>query len=74
MARHPFFGATGRFPKGKLNPSDEGELQFGVTTVHSEIRIDFGKPVAWLTLPPETARQLAQVLVDRADAIEGKTS
>lgn len=61
------FGATGRFPRGKLHESDEGELQIGVTVNQGTVIVAFGKPVAWLGLTPQMARDLAASLIARAD-------
>ena len=63
------FGGTGRFPRGSLGPQDEGELQFGVS--HDSkglVHINFGKDVSWLALPPETAINLARLLLKHAGA------
>ncbi len=61
-------GATGRFPEGKLDPTDEGELAFAVMTDESKglMILDFGKPVAWLSLTPESAVKLGNTLFKRA--------
>lgn len=66
---NPFrlFGETGKFPRGKLHDSDEGELQLGVTVNQGTVILAFGKPVAWLGLTPQIARQLAATLIERAD-------
>lgn len=61
------FGATGKFPRGKLHESDEGELQLGVTVNQGTVIIAFGKPVAWMGLTPQIARDLAAALITRAD-------
>ena len=61
------FGATGRFPRGKLHESDEGELQLGVTVNQGTVILAFGKSIAWLGLPPAKARELAEILMARAD-------
>jgi len=61
------FGATGKFPRGKLHESDEGELRLGVTVDQGTVIVAFGKPVAWLGLTPQIARDLARALVERAD-------
>lgn len=68
----PKFGATGKFPQGKVHASDEGELQFGIATdrEHGVVVLNFGKPVAWLGLPPAIARQLAQALLEHASELE----
>lgn len=67
-------GATGRFPYGKADSSDEGELRMALAADHANgiVRIDFGKPVAWLGLPSREARELAQLLVSKADDIDAR--
>lgn len=64
------FGATGQFPQGKLDDTDEGALRMGVAydKLSGIVRVDFGKPVAWLGLPPPEACQLAQLLLRHAGA------
>ncbi len=61
------FGATGRFPRGKLHDSDEGELRIGVTVKSGTVIVAFGKEVSWLGLTPQIARDLAEALIARAD-------
>lgn len=58
---------TGDFPEGKLNRHDEGGLRFAISAEKGHVRIDFGKPVAWVALPPDTARKLAESLNRYAD-------
>lgn len=62
------FGATGQHPLGQLDDSDEGELRLGVAfdEVMGVVRIEFGKPVAWLGLPKQEAIQLARMLLRHA--------
>ena len=62
------FGATGRFPQGKLNDGDEGELRLGVAydRLDGIVRVEFGKPVAWLGLPPPQAIQFAKMILANA--------
>jgi hypothetical protein len=60
-------GATGKFPDGKLNPDDEGELTFGVACDDwGNVHINFGEPVAWLAMPPEIAINFARELLRHA--------
>jgi hypothetical protein len=70
--KKPKLGATGNFPHGKLNPTDEGELQMGMTSIRSKgvVRIDFGKPITWFALRPAEARAFAEMLIERANALE----
>ncbi len=66
-------GATGRFPEGKINESDEGELSFGIAADHRkrQVVINFGTPVSWFSLPPETAVQLANAILAKVDELGG---
>jgi hypothetical protein len=61
-------GATGRFPEGKLNEHDEGEIAFAVAAdpEHKKILIHFGTPVAFLGMTGEQAIQLGQMLIAKA--------
>ena len=67
-------GPTGRFPRGKLSQDDEGEIQFGISSDPAQglVRIDFGKPVAWLACPPELAEQMAGLLIKHAKRCRGE--
>lgn len=57
-------GATGDHPQGKLNADDQGGLRMAVAADkrNSVVRVDFGKPVAWLGLDKATALELAEKL------------
>jgi hypothetical protein len=60
-------GATRKFPKGKLNQFDEGELVIQIG--HNEdrtVRIDFGKKVAWIGFEKENAIQFALKILEHA--------
>lgn len=63
-------GATGKFPFGKLSDDDEGELVVAVSSMEGMVRIEFGKPVAWVCLPPDKAIEFASVVVARAMAMK----
>ncbi len=64
-------GATGEFPEGKLDPSDAGEILFAVAADGGKVIVDFGEtPIAWLGMPAETARALAELLRKHADTAE----
>ena len=64
-------GKTGRFPYGKVSEDDEGELRvaIGIDLSQGIVRIEFGKPVAWLGLPVNQARALSQMLLEKADEL-----
>lgn len=61
-------GATGRYPEGKLNEHDEGEIAFAVAAdlVHKKVLINFGKPVAFLGMTQKQAIELGAMLIAKA--------
>lgn len=63
-------GATGRYPQGKLNEDDEGELQFGIARDGSKIVFNFGKSVHWIAMDTALAKQIAALLMKHVDDIE----
>lgn len=66
------FGATGQFPEGKLNLDDEGEIIFGVARdpASGKIIINFNKPVAWIGMSVNQAIDLANCLLQHANACQ----
>lgn len=71
---HPLAGATGQFPRGKQRPDDEGELGVVCTADKAAnlVRLDFGKPVAWLSVNPDECRGIALTLLRMASKLDGK--
>ena len=65
-------GATGKFPQGKLKKGDEGEIRFAMTVYNGKIVMDFGKPVQWLGIDVETAREIANNILKKCDELEQK--
>ena len=65
-------GSTGNFPDGKISEDDEGELKFAVLTRNNNIMIIFGKPVGWLDLSKDTAKQLVKGLMKQIALCERK--
>jgi hypothetical protein len=66
--RTPTFGATGEFPRGKLDPTDNGEITLGVAfdPEANLVRIEFGTPVAWLAMDRNQAIALARSILLKA--------
>lgn len=60
-------GATGRYPQGRLGKGDQGELRAAVTAARGEVFLHYGKDISWLSLPPDSAREMAAVLLKMAD-------
>ena len=63
-------GATGEYPDGKLNDTDEGELCLAIGRRNGLVSMQFGKPIAWFSFPPTQAREMAQALLTHAEACE----
>jgi len=61
-------GATRKFPAGKINPDDEGEVRFAVGTDLKQglIVIDFGTPIKWMAVGKEQAIEIANALIAHA--------
>lgn len=68
------FGATGKFPQGRLNDADEGELAMGIAAdkENGKVIIHFGTPTMWVGFDPQQARELAESLQAKADEIDKK--
>jgi hypothetical protein len=63
----PKLGPTGDYPRGKLSEDDEGGLLLAVG--HDEkrnVKIKFGKKVAWIGLNSEQAIQFAMLILKQA--------
>lgn len=69
--RFELLGATDKFPQGSLDETDEGEIRMAIAADATAgiVRIEFGKPVAWLGLPAREARELANLILKNADRI-----
>lgn len=70
------FGPTGKHPFGKIDESDDGEIQMGVASdfAAGTVVMAFGTPTAWVGLYPEQAKQMAAALIKHADEILKRAS
>jgi hypothetical protein len=57
------------YPRGKLNASDEGALAIAVYEKDKTVVIDFGKDIKWIGMDKDTALNLAQTIIDKANKI-----
>lgn len=55
-----------RFPRGRLNKQDEGEIAVAVGVQQDVVVLAFPKPVAWIGMPAEQAEELAETIKARA--------
>lgn len=58
-----------RYPQGKLNDQDDGQLAVAIGHERGNVVLNFYKPVKWIGMPPEQALGLARLLVTHAEAI-----
>lgn len=63
-------GPTKKFPRGKLNAGDEGELRLAIYHRDKTVILDFGTEVRWIGLDATGARRLAATIIQHADDVE----
>ena len=65
-------GPAGAHPREPIADDDGGELRVALAAdpTHGLVRIAFGTSIAWMALPAEEARALAQMLVEMADEVD----
>lgn len=63
-------GPTGKYPKGKLNETDEGQLNMALGIENGKLVLAFGTEVAWLGFDKRSALALAEALIEKAKEIE----
>ena len=62
-------GPTGEFPHGKLTKDDEGQIQFSIGRKDDRVVMDFGKPVRWIGMAADDAREVGKALIKHAKKI-----
>ena len=55
-----------KYPRGKLNTEDEGQIAVGVAVDGDVVVLAFPTPVAWVGMPAEQAEELAETIKQRA--------
>lgn len=62
-----------RWPGGRMGGDDDGQLAYAIATdkPHGAIIIKFPKPVEWIGLGIEEAKQLREQLTERILALRG---
>lgn len=68
--RTKLLGPTGRYPRGRPWPEDEGELVVAVVAGDGQVLVSLGKPVTWLALPPAHAMAFAQAILQMAHTVQ----
>lgn len=54
------------YPRGKLNPHDEGAIEIAIGVQQDVVVIAFPEPTAWVGMPAEQAEELADTIKKRA--------
>lgn len=60
-------GATNKFPEGKIDEHDEGEIKIGITEKDGTVVLAFGKNINWIGFTKEQAKQIAFSLLSKSD-------
>ena len=65
-----------RFPDGRTEANDDGELTYAITTDarHRTIVLRFAHPTEWIALDVKSATELRDALTDRILALRGITA
>lgn len=63
-------GATNKYPYGKISTDDEGEIRLAVGHDRDFVHVQFGKPIAWLSLPSSEAKELGSLLLNHAKEVD----
>jgi len=64
LADEATLGATGKFPQGRLDEHDEGELKMMISHDDKLVRFDFGTPTAWIAMPKPQALTFAFTILE----------
>lgn len=64
-------GPTGKYPEGKLNDNDDGELRIAIGTESDKVKILFETDVSWFAMNPDEAIQLGEAIIKQALKIKG---
>jgi hypothetical protein len=59
-----------KYPKGKLNNDDEGELEIALTRKENVIIISFGKNISWIGFNKTLAIEFANAILEKAEEIQ----
>jgi hypothetical protein len=59
-----------RYPRGKLNPSDEGELVFKIANQDDTLLLIFNKPITWIGFNILETEQLISKLQEKLEQMK----
>lgn len=56
-----------KYPNGKINDTDQGELRIAIYKEKGEIILNFGKDLSWIGFGKVEALALAKLLIQKAN-------
>jgi hypothetical protein len=61
-----------KYPRGKVHPDDEGEVEMKIAAdrVKKVVVIQCQKPIFWLAMEPDIAKDLAKKILQKATELE----
>jgi|HubBroStandDraft_4_1064222.scaffolds.fasta_scaffold510776_2 hypothetical protein len=62
-------GPTGKFPEGKIHPTDKGQLSMAIGHKDGKVFIHFGVPTDWIGFSKQDALNLANCIIEHAAQI-----
>ncbi len=71
----PELGPTGKFPEGKINKDDQGEIKLKVGTIvdpntkETKVMVDFGRQVARFAMTANQAMEFAKTIRKKAKKV-----
>lgn len=69
----PLVGATGTNREGEFGPGDAGDIQFALGVRGGRVVMDFGAAVWWMSMNPEQAAQVAQLIMLAANQAKAQS-
>lgn len=69
LAKKYNLGPTGKFPAGRLDQNDGGELKAAVYLQHNRLIIEWGVPIDWVGLDKAGALEMAKVIKEKAEKL-----
>ena len=68
--QNSLLGATGKFPEGKINDTDQGEIMCAIGIEKNKVLFSFvAKPIAWIAFSKEQAILIAESLTKFANEL-----
>ena len=61
------------YPHGKLNDNDQGETPVKIGVENNKLVIEFDYPMKWIGMTKEMALELAEILIRKANLLQGET-